>query len=118
MKNPFSTLFASKKKEGLKSNEKIVIKPGKDITVKSVKKNKSTHPDDSTQRYLPFSEIRDNVIIMKDGSARMVMKVEAINFLLKSEQEQDAIIYSYQHFLNSLQFPIQILVRSLKVDIE
>lgn len=118
MKNPFSTLFASKKKEGLKPNEKVVIKPWKDTTVKSVKKNKSTHPDDSTQRYLPFSEIRDNVIIMKDGSARMVMKVEAINFLLKSEQEQDAIIYSYQHFLNSLQFPIQILVRSLKVDIE
>jgi hypothetical protein len=55
---------------------------------------------------------------MKDGSARIVLRVEAVNFALKSEPEQDAIIYSFQHFLNSLQFPIQILVRSLKVDIE
>jgi len=55
---------------------------------------------------------------MKDGSARIVLKVEAVNFLLKSEQEQDSIIYSFQHFLNALQFPIQILIRSLKVDIE
>jgi type IV secretory pathway VirB4 component len=67
---------------------------------------------------LPFSEIRDNIVIMKDGSARIVLRVQAINFLLKSEQEQDSIIYSFQHFLNALDFPIQILVRSLKVDID
>jgi len=83
-----------------------------------VKPKKNNHPDDSTQRYLPFSEVRDNIVIMKDGSARIVLRVEAVNFALKSEPEQDAIIYSFQHFLNSLQFPIQILVRSLKVDIE
>lgn len=57
-------------------------------------------------------------MVMKDGSVRIVLKVDTVNFSLKSEQEQDSIIYSYQHFLNSLQFPIQILVRSLKVDIE
>jgi len=95
-----------------------VIQPSKDTTVTSVKPKKINHSDDSTQRYLPFSEVRDNIVIMKDGSARIVLRVEAVNFALKSEPEQDAIIYSFQHFLNSLQFPIQILVRSLKVDIE
>jgi len=57
-------------------------------------------------------------MVMKDGSVRTVIRVDTVNFNLKSEEEQDSIIYSYQHFLNSLQFPIQILVRSLKVDIE
>jgi hypothetical protein len=55
---------------------------------------------------------------MKDGSSRMVLKVQAVNFNLKSEEEQDSIIYGYQRFLNTLRFPIQIIVRSLKVDIE
>lgn len=87
-------------------------------TQESVKPKKGNHPDDSTQRYLPFAEVRDNIIIMKDGSARVILRVEAVNFALKSEAEQDSIIYSFQHFLNALQFPIQILVRSLKVDIE
>lgn len=123
MKNPLDLLFQTKKPaknpgvdESKKNNE--TIKPGKDITDVSVKPKKSNHPDDSTQRYLPFSEVRDNIVIMKDGSARIVLRVEAVNFALKSEPEQDAIIYSFQHFLNSIQFPIQILVRSLKVDIE
>ncbi len=89
-----------------------------DKTVNSVKKSKKPHKDSTTQKYLPFSEIRGNCMIMKDGSSRMVLKVQALNFNLKSEQEQDSIIYGYQRFLNSLRFPIQIIVRSLKVDIE
>ena len=89
-----------------------------DKTVESVKSTKKPSSDTTTQRYLPFSEIRDNLIIMKDGSTRMALKVKAVNFNLKSEEEQDSIIYSYQRFLNSLRFPIQIIVRSLKVDIE
>lgn len=89
-----------------------------DKTLESVKSNKKTPSDQTTQKYLPFSEIRDNMLIMKDGSARMVLKVKAVNFNLKSEEEQDSIIYSYQRFLNSLRFPIQIVVRSLKVDID
>lgn len=56
--------------------------------------------------------------MMKDGSSRMVLRVHALNFNLKSTEEQDAILMSYQRFLNSLNFPIQIIVRSLKVDIE
>jgi len=88
-----------------------------DKTTASVKSSKKTIGDASTQRYLPFSEIRDNVMIMKDGSSRMVLKVHAVNFNLKSTEEQDALIYAYQRFLNTLRFPIQLIVRSLKVDI-
>lgn len=84
----------------------------------SVKNKKKDHPDSSTQRYLPFSQIRENVIIMKDDSARLIMKCNTINFLLKNSDEQDSIIISFQRFLNSLDFPIQILVRSKKLDID
>lgn len=89
-----------------------------DTAQKSVQTGKRPPKDSSTQRYLPFSEIRDNIILMKDGSSRMVLKVHALNFNLKSTEEQDAILISYQRFLNSLNFPIQIIIRSLKVDIE
>lgn len=84
----------------------------------AVKKAKRPIPDISTQRYLPFSQIRENVMIMKDSSARVVLKCTTINFLLKSTEEQDAIIMSFQRFLNSLDFPIQIMVRSSKLDID
>lgn len=85
---------------------------------KSVKSAKTVTKDISTQRYLPFSEIRDNLLIMKDGSTRMILKVQALNFNLKSSEEQDSIIIGYQRFLNSLRFPVQIIIRSLKVDID
>ena len=91
----------------------------KDKTNTSVKKDRRpVESDDSTQRYLPFTEIRDNIIYMKDGSARTVLRVDPVNFSLKSEEEQDAIIYGYQRFLNSLRFPVQIMVQSQKVDID
>ncbi len=83
-----------------------------------VQTGKKPPKDSSTQRYLPFSEIRDNIILMKDGSSRMILKIHALNFNLKSTEEQDAILISYQRFLNSVNFPIQIIIRSLKVDIE
>lgn len=89
-----------------------------DKTTESVKSKKTVSVENTTQRHLPFSEIRDNLIVMKDWSSRMVLRVKAINFNLKSEEEQDSIIYAYQRFLNSLRFPVQIIVRSLKVDIE
>ncbi|MCH8518454.1 conjugal transfer protein TraC [Candidatus Gracilibacteria bacterium] len=83
-----------------------------------VKTSKKTSPDGSTQRHLPFSQIRENIILLKDNSARMVLKCSTINFLLKSEEEQDAIIISFQRFLNTLDFPVQIMVRSNKLDID
>jgi hypothetical protein len=58
------------------------------------------------------------MVMMKDGSSRMVLRVHALNFNLKSTEEQDAILMSYQRFLNALAFPVQIMIRSLKVDIE
>ncbi|MDD3645776.1 MAG: hypothetical protein PHH06_00045 [Candidatus Gracilibacteria bacterium] len=85
---------------------------------KTVKKAKKEVADSSTQRHLAFSQVRENVMIMKDDSARLVLKCSSINFLLKSTEEQDAIIISFQRFLNSLDFPIQILVRSKKLDID
>jgi type IV secretory pathway VirB4 component len=71
----------------------------------------------STQTHLRIAEIRDNTVILKNGGLRAVLKTSSINFNLKSEEEQNAIIYSYQGFLNSLEFPVQILVRSKKLDI-
>lgn len=72
----------------------------------------------STQTHLSIGEIHDDVLVLKNGGVRSILKVSSINFNLKSEQEQNAIIYSYQGFLNSLEFPIQIIVRSKKLDID
>ena len=71
----------------------------------------------STQSTLLISELRDNVVIMKDGSFRAVVACKSINFDLMSDVERDGIEYSYQNFLNSLKFTTQILVRSQRVDI-
>ena len=71
----------------------------------------------STQATLLISEIRDNVVIMKDGSFRAVVACKSINFDLMSDVEREAVEYSYQNFLNSLKFTTQILVRSQRVDI-
>ncbi len=70
-----------------------------------------------TQNFLKFSEIRDDCIIMQDGTLRAVIAVSSTNFDLKSEEEQNALIYSYQRFLNSLEFHIQILLQSRKMDV-
>lgn len=72
----------------------------------------------STQQHLPIAGIQDGVVVMNDGSVRAVLKIEPINFDLKSQTEQNSIIYSYQGFLNSLDFPIQIVVQSKKLDLE
>jgi hypothetical protein len=71
----------------------------------------------STQNTLNISEIRDGVAIMNDGTFRAVIMCKSINFDLMSPQEREAIEYSYQGFLNSLYFPIQIFIRSKKVDL-
>lgn len=71
----------------------------------------------STQNALILSEIRDGMVIVNDGSMRAIVTCQSINFDLMSDREREAVEYSYQQFLNSLYFPIQILVRSQKVDI-
>ena len=71
----------------------------------------------STQNTLQIAEIRDGIVIMNDGSFRSVIMVKSINFDLMSPQEREAVEYSYQGFLNSLYFPVQIFIRSQKVDL-
>ncbi len=71
----------------------------------------------STQRYVDVEEIRDGVLILKTGALRAVLLVSSINFDLKSSEEQDAIISQYQNFLNSLDFPVQIVVQSRRFNI-
>ena len=72
----------------------------------------------ATQQFLDVAEVKENVIILKNGSMRLVLTVSAINFELKSSQEQEAIVSQYQNFLNSLDFPLQILISSRKLNIE
>jgi type IV secretory pathway VirB4 component len=71
----------------------------------------------STQNALLVSEIRDGIAIMNDGSFRAIVMCKSINFDLMSPQEREAVEFSYQGFLNSLYFPVQIFIRSQKVDI-
>ena len=71
----------------------------------------------STQSTLQLSEVRDGMVIMIDGSYRAVVACKSINFDLMSDREREGVEYSYQNFLNSLNFPVQILVRSQRVDI-
>ncbi|OGL22743.1 hypothetical protein A2707_04360 [Candidatus Saccharibacteria bacterium RIFCSPHIGHO2_01_FULL_45_15] len=71
----------------------------------------------TTQNSLLFSELRDNMVVMNDGSFRAVIACKSINFDLMSSKEREGIEYSYQNFLNSLYFPVQILIRSQRVDI-
>lgn len=72
----------------------------------------------STQRYLPIAEIREDTVLLKNGGLRAVLKVNAVNFNLKSEGEQQGIIAGYQGFLNTLLFPVQIIVRSTRLNID
>lgn len=71
----------------------------------------------STQNSLLLSEIRDNMVVMADGSFRAVVACKSINFDLMSSREREGVEFSYQNFLNALNHPIQILVRSQRVDI-
>lgn len=71
----------------------------------------------STQNTLQIAEIRDGIVIMNDGTYRAVVMAKSINFDLMSQSEQESVEYAYQGFLNSLYFPVQIFIRSQKVDI-
>lgn len=82
----------------------------------SAEKPKPSAPT-SAQNSLLFSEMRENMIIMNDGSFRAIVQCQSINFDLMSSREREGVEFSYQNFLNSLYFPIQILVRSRRVDI-
>lgn len=82
------------------------------------KKLQGSKPSASTQRYIDIAQIQDDVVVLKDGSMRAVILTSSLNFALKSEQEQTATVSSYVQFLNSLKFPIQIVIQSRKLNIE
>ena len=86
--------------------------------MKDTKKKAKKHTRPATQTYLPIAEIRDGVVVLKDGTLRKVLITSSINFALKSEDEQNALISSYVSFLNSLEFPIQIVVQSRRLQIK
>ena len=72
----------------------------------------------STQKYLDIAEIKNDCLVLKDGSLRAVLLASSINFALKSEDEQKAVIQSYARFLNTLEFPLQIVIHSRPFNID
>src|SRR4051812_19191191 len=71
----------------------------------------------STQKFIEILDVYENVVILSNGNAAQILEVEATNFDLLSQDEQAAKIYAYSSLLNSLSFPIQILIRSKQLDI-
>lgn len=82
---------------------------------KKLAKNNTTA---ATQQFLDVAEIKEDVIVLKNGSLRAVLAVSSVNYDLKSNEEQEAIINQYQNFLNSLDFPVQILISSRKLNLD
>src|SRR5438067_801706 len=70
-----------------------------------------------TQEFVPIEEVRDGVLILKDGGLRGVLLASSMNFNLKSEDEKQAILFQFQEFLNSLDFTIEIAIESRLLDI-
>lgn len=71
----------------------------------------------TTQNFVPIQEIRDGVIILKNGGLRSIILASSLNFALKSQDEQSSILLQFQNFLNSLDFSIQIFIQSKKLNI-
>lgn len=71
----------------------------------------------TTQEFVPIKEVRDGIVVLKDGSMRSVIMASSLNFALKSADEQNSIIFQFQNLLNSLDFSIQIFIQSKKLDI-
>jgi type IV secretory pathway VirB4 component len=82
------------------------------------KKLAGSKPGVPTQRYLDIAEIKEDVVVLKDGTLRAVLLVSSINFSLKSVDEQNAIVQAYMQFLNGLEFPIQVVIQSRRMNID
>ncbi len=76
-----------------------------------------TTSKNSTQEFVPIKEVRDGILLLKDGGMRGIFLASSLNFALKSEDERTAILFQFQDFLNSLDFTVQIVVQSRKLDI-
>ncbi len=71
----------------------------------------------ATQEFVPIKEVRDGIIVLKDGELRAIVLANSVNLSLKSDDEQKATILQFQNFLNTLDFPIQISIQSRRLDI-
>lgn len=71
----------------------------------------------TSQDFVPIKEIRQSTVVLKDGSLRSVVMASSINFALKSNEEQQSVMYQFQNFLNSLDFSVQIFIQSRRLDI-
>lgn len=71
----------------------------------------------STQQHVNVAQIRQGIVVTRTGSLRQVIKVEPVNFALKSEEDKETIVGEYQNFINALSFPIQILIHSRRLDV-
>src|SRR3989338_7233211 len=71
----------------------------------------------ATQEFVPIKEVRDGIIVLRDGAFRAILMTSSLNFALKSEDNQNAIISQFQNFLNSLDFSVQLFIESRKLDI-
>ena len=71
----------------------------------------------ATQEFVPIKEVRDGIVVLKDGGLRAIVLANSINLSLKSDDEQKATILQFQNFLNTLDFSVQISVQSRKLDI-
>lgn len=80
-------------------------------------KNQTASIRATTQNFVEIDAIDNDLVILKDGSATLVIETTAVNFGLLSEEEQDALIYSYAAFINSLSFPLQIVIMSKRMNI-
>lgn len=72
----------------------------------------------STKQLVSIADIKDNIILLQNGSLRSVIEVSAINFELRSEEEQAGILQNFQRFLNSIDFPLQIVVSSRQLNMD
>ncbi len=72
----------------------------------------------SSRRQIDIKEVRDGVLILPGGKYRTLLEASSVNFELKSDEEQDVLIDNFQNFLNSLPYPIQILIRIREIDID
>jgi hypothetical protein len=87
-------------------------------TPKSTVRKRQRNEKAATQRYLPIAEIHNDTVLLKNGGIRGVLAVEALNFNLKSETEQQGIIAGYASFVNTIVFPLQIVIRSNRTNID
>jgi len=114
-------IILTKNKSDFLKNKELKIK-NKELRIKNVymhsAKLAGNKISQSTQLFLDIAEIKNDIVILKDGTLRSVLMASSINFALKSEEEQEALVSSYVTFLNYLNFPIQIIIQSRKLDIE